>query len=193
MATRWVGAFVFLLAVSYLSGCGKYLRPLPPEVVSPAGVEELAASASLEGVKLTWRSPTSDLRGKDLKSLTGYSVQRRVLTDKQSEDVSETVFEQISFIEDHSVEKLLEAREAARIAGTPQHRAKVDDSLKSFEFKDVNLASGAKYVYRIVPTNDSGEGATPKLVRVLFRGDSSEVAVIESGELEEELLEDPFA
>jgi len=71
--TKWLVAVA--LAVS---ACGVRTRPLPPELVQPEPPTALVAGSNVDGVRLTWRRPSSYTGGKHMRDLGGFDVERAV-------------------------------------------------------------------------------------------------------------------
>lgn len=67
-----------LAALLAAAACGVRTRPLPPEVVQPEPPTALAATSTVDGVKLTWRRPTKYSGGKHMRDLGGFDVERAV-------------------------------------------------------------------------------------------------------------------
>ncbi|NDC39097.1 MAG: hypothetical protein EBZ48_13800 [Proteobacteria bacterium] len=159
-------------------GCGRYMRPIPPEFVSADAAQEVKVQGTVGGVRLSWSSPVKDRRGKELKELDGYRIERKSLV-KNGDTVSGRVrFQQLSFVQDGSVKELQKQKELLRSQDKPSHRAKIDPALQQFEFIDTTVKPGEQYLYRIVPRSYYGDGAVRVVARVLFRGDSSEVSML---------------
>ena len=177
MIRSWLAAGMF--AVLLIAGCGKYASPRPPEDFSPAEVKELQVLPGLEGITFTWEAPDQDLRGKELKSIDGYRIYRKEIV-KDSEILDTDVeYELLATVTDTHLEELERLREAAREAGKPTRRIKVDDTLIKFQFTDITVQAGKQYVYQLIPVNQGDvEGSYTKLVRVLFRGEASEITII---------------
>lgn len=161
-----------------LSGCGKYMRPLPPETVSPEAVRDLKVQPAVDGVRLSWGSAVKDRRGKDLRELDGYRIERKTLAQNGDALSSRVPFQKLTFLSDTSVKELEKQRELLRSQDKPSHRAKIDPKLQAFEFVDTSAQPGEQYLYRVVPQSYYGDGAVQMVARVLFRGDSSEVAML---------------
>ena len=171
-------AVLSTLLILLATGCGRYMRPIPPESVSPEAVHGLTVRGSLEGVRLSWSSPSKDQRGKELKELDGYTVERKLITGSADLLKTRSRFEQIGFIEDRSVKELQKQKEELRAQDKPSHRAKVNPDLQKFEYVDSVARAGEQYLYRIVPKSYYGDGAVTMVARVVFRGDSSEVSML---------------
>jgi len=180
-----VMALAGLLLVMGLAGCGKFGPPLAPEVMAPAEVRDLQVTPAHDGVTFSWRSPTSDRRGRELKALGGYHVYRRSLGESGPED-----FTLITSIEDNHIAARDALRAEARKAGQPVRRIQADAALTSFRFTDTGVVPGAVYLYRVVPFNQGDiEGGQRRMVRIVFRGESSEVAFVDSSTLDAAILE----
>ena len=65
-----------LVAALVLAACGVRSRPLPPELVQPEPPTALVAKSVAEGVRLTWRRPTSYSGGKHMRDLAGFEIER---------------------------------------------------------------------------------------------------------------------
>lgn len=178
---------IALIAIVLSSACGKYGPPLPPESLSPRPVQELTARAETDGVRFEWKAPSEDIRGKELKTMTGYKILRKDFTGEKDLIASKYEYELVGEVEDTHVIERDRIREELRSKNIPSHRAKVDDALKQFEFLDTAVEPGRTYLYRIVPVNQgSVEGEFDKFVKVSFKGDSSDVTLIDRRQ--EELL-----
>jgi hypothetical protein len=70
-----------LAAALAVAACGVRSRPLPPEVVQPDPPTDLVAKSSPEGVRLTWRRPTSYSGGKHMRDLAGFEIERATAPD----------------------------------------------------------------------------------------------------------------
>ena len=175
------------LIVLFLAGCGKYMRPVPPEAVSPQAVESLGVQGSIEGVRLAWGAPINDRRGKELTDLRGFSVERKLLSERSDAVNEKLQYQELAFLPDRSIEALKAERDSLRAQQKPGHRAKIDPSLRSFEFVDRSVQPGQQYIYRIVPRNYYGDGAVQQYARVLFRGDSSEIVITQNDQVEDDL------
>ena len=69
-------AFVLLLLAAALPACGRKNRPVPPQLVEPEAVDNLAAIATPEGVRLTWLRPTRYTGGGRMNDLGGFEIER---------------------------------------------------------------------------------------------------------------------
>ena len=65
-----------LVSVMLLSGCGVKSAPLPPQMVKPAAIIDLRASADPAGITLSWSRPTHYVSGHSLRDLGGFVVLR---------------------------------------------------------------------------------------------------------------------
>ena len=170
--------FLALWLIVPLSGCGRYVAPLPPEAFSPRAVQRVQASPLLEGIKLSWDAPLLDARGKELQNMGGYRLYRKTLVNRGSDEQPD--FELITTIVDKSIAQLNMDRDRAVEQNKPRHRIKVRSELTHFEYTDVTLEAGERYIYKIVPYNQNEvEGQVNQIVQVLFRGDSSEIKILE--------------
>lgn len=183
----------FLGAAILFAGCGKYGSPLPPELLAPAEVQALEVNAQLEGVTFRWRSPEKDIRGEKLKQIDGYRVYRKELSEANDLANPEVEYVLIGTLGDrHLAEKQRLEREAIA-AGRLTRRVKIDEGLTRFEFSDREVKPGQSYVYRIVPFNQGEtEGAALQLIKILFRGDTSQVQQLNAESPEFDLDADAF-
>lgn len=172
-----------LLSISLsglLVGCGKYAPPLPPESFAPARVQQLQVVGAVDGVSFAWSAPSSDSRGKDLKSIEGYELQRKPLT-READLLDSTIeFEVVSSVKDTHLEELNTRRDEARAKGLPTRRLSPDPALTQFSLVDRSVSPGARYAYRLVPINQGGvEGDPGPLIIVTFQGERSEIKALE--------------
>jgi hypothetical protein len=65
-----------VLAALAVVACGVRSRPLAPELVQPDPPTDLVAKSVEDGVRLTWRRPTSYSGGKHMRDLAGFEVER---------------------------------------------------------------------------------------------------------------------
>lgn len=172
-----------VLCLTTLQGCGKYGPPLPPEAFSARAIDQLKVTSSLDGVRFEWRAPDSDIRGKELKYLDGYTIRRLVVESKGSRDIFDKLDsdgEDIAFIQDEHLEKLVQLREEAPQKKLAARKVKLDESELSFEFLDTGLEAGKTYLYEIIPMNQGDiEGQALQIVQVRFNGDLSETRIIQ--------------
>ena len=174
-----------------LSSCGRYGKPLPPEYLAPTAVQSLNVSAGLEGVKFAWEAPGNDRRGKPLKSIEGYKILRRDDDSGNSSNSDrQSNFQVVTTVSDTHLLELERAKQAALAEDKPARRMKAPAESTKFSFMDSSVQSGKAYLYRIYPYNQSGVlGQSKQTVRVLFNGESSQVAMLPSPEdLEDEDL-----
>lgn len=181
---------LFLMMAAGLVSCGRYLPPVPPETLAPAAVTELEVTADLQAVNFNWYASDRDQAGAELKTIEGYRIYRKDL-EKPNDMVNEDIrYNLISTIEDIHLKELKKLKDAALEAGTPTRKVKVDENLKKFTFADSQVSPGRLYAYQIIPVNQGGvEGEANKIVKVLFRGTSSEIVQIDQTKLEVEEVE----
>jgi hypothetical protein len=70
-----------LVALLAAVACGVKGRPLPPELVQPESPTALAATSTVDGVKLTWRRPTKYSGGAHMRDLGGFEIERATGAD----------------------------------------------------------------------------------------------------------------
>jgi hypothetical protein len=163
-----------------LPGCGRYGDPLPPQYFSPKAVGQLEVTADLRGVNFKWNAPSASQNGKELKSMNGYYVERKEILRRADIVDARVPYERLDELEDTHVEVLKDMREEARKAGQVGRKVKVDQSLVKFGYSDTTVQPGHTYTYRIVPFNQGGvEGEVLKIVKVVFRGQSSEISLLD--------------
>lgn len=182
--------FLSIALTLCLTGCGKYGRPEPPEAFAPAAVQSLEVSADTSGVNFKWKSPERDVKGRELRTMDGYRIYRKELQEKGDLLNEDVEYEILSTTPDIHVAELKRLREEAREAGQITRKVKVDEALKKFEVSDKTVSPGRMYAYRVIPFNQGDtEGRAGKIVRVLYRGDSSEIVMINESNFEEEIEE----
>lgn len=65
-----------LLALALVPGCGVKSSPVPPQIVYPAAISDLHASADPAGINLTWSRPTHYVSGHSMRDLGGFVLLR---------------------------------------------------------------------------------------------------------------------
>jgi hypothetical protein len=144
-------------------------------------------------VLLSWKAPEVDRRGKELKSIEGYLIQRKQIVNRGDETSDDAVFNDLGFIKDKHIEVREKLREQARAQGKIGRSIQAPEELVSFSYIDKTAVQGATYLYQVVPQNQGRtEGLVTEVARVVFRGAQSEAAVIDAdlaGEDSERLIE----
>lgn len=177
---------VGVLLSGLMAGCGKYAPPLPPESFAPARVRTAVVSGTLEGVRFAWDSPSADQRGKELKAIEGYYIERKTLSKEADLLDSDIPFEVVGTVEDTHLVDLDSRRDAAQAEGKPTRRVSADPTLTKFVFLDSGVVPGQRYAYRIVPFNQGGQKGEAGLVQlVTFQGERSEIQSLEMNEASE--------
>jgi hypothetical protein len=93
-----------LVSALAVAACGVRSRPLPPELVQPEPPTDLVAKSTAEGVRLTWRRPTSYSGGKHMRDLAGFEIQRATVPAFDFAAVGTvTLTDQNRFQQEHSV------------------------------------------------------------------------------------------
>jgi hypothetical protein len=147
-------------------------------------VENLTVTTDAKGVVLTWVSADKDRRGKELKSVEGYSVERKELVRRGDETDPAVRFEKLGFVKDSHVEVRESLRKEARAAGKIGRSVKVPEEQMKFSFSDISPVLGKTYVYQVVPQNQGGtEGQVGQLVKIVFQGAQSAVVTTVSDEI----------
>ena len=168
-----------------LTGCGRYRVPFTPDELAPKAIRDLKVTGEQDGILFTWYAPEIDRRGKELKSLEGYRIQRKELLRRGDETNTEVKFEDVGFVPDNHIELRDELRKKARAEGKIGRTVQAPAESTVFAFKDISPKEGRKYLYQIVPENQGGvEGVVQQLPKVLFRGTQSEITSISSTEIE---------
>jgi len=179
-SVRWVSVLVCL------AGCGRYIPPVPPEMLAPKAVQNLTIVPSANGVTLSWIAPEQDRRGKELKSADGYSIERKEIVKRGDETDPSIRFTEVGFVRDLHIEKREELRREARAAGKVGRNIKSPAEFTSFTFTDSTPQSGMTYIYQIVPTNQGGvKGQVGQVIRIAFQGAQSSVLSTASKEIED--------
>lgn len=148
---------VFLICS--LFGCGRKTDPIAPESNAPQVVSELTLQGKNEGVELSWKSPSRNLRGKKLYDLNRFEVRARVAKSNDS-------FKTLGRV-------VLNSKERAIFE-------KGQSVVERFGFLHSSIKPGEKYEYVVVPINDYGsDGAFSEIYRVDFNGVNSVVELVE--------------
>lgn len=181
----WVVAIFF--GSSCMIGCGRYKPPLPPEMFAPKPVEALTVTASESGVFFAWTAPDEDRRGRELKSIDGYAIQRKVIAQKGDETNPRVQFETIGFVRDQHVIEREKLRTEARAEGKIGRTIESPEEFTKFTFIDTSAKPSTTYMYQIVPRNQGGtDGAVKEVARVTFKGSASDVAMVSAAEVVED-------
>jgi hypothetical protein len=177
------GGLLVALALLALTGCGRMTAPVAPERLSPSAVQSLAAAVDSSAVVLQWSAPDSDQRGEPLRSIDAYEVLRKELEPGALlVDVSDDDFAPVGTVPDRYLAALRAEELRLKGEGIPTRRARVSPDLRAYTFRDTSVEPGKDYVYRIVATNQGGErGAFNQQVRVVFRGEGSDLRIAAPG------------
>ncbi|MEN9846949.1 MAG: hypothetical protein RIS36_2096 [Pseudomonadota bacterium] len=179
-----VAAVVF--GSSCVSGCGRYKAPLAPEMFAPKAVDALTVTCSESGVLLAWAAPDEDRRGKELKTIDGYAIQRKMIAQKGDETDPRVRFETIGFVRDQHVMVRENLRKEARAEGKIGRTIESPEQYTKFTFVDTTAAPSTTYMYQVVPRNQGGaDGAVSQVARVTFKGSSSDIAMVPVTEVAE--------
>ena len=126
---------VALALCGALGSCGIKGQPLPPELVQPLPPGRLVASATPEGVRLTWRRPQHYEGGARMRDLGRFVIERAVCDGPRP-----------VYLPVHTIELDDQAR------FRPQ---------RQFEWTDLNVTQGTLYRYRIVAITLDGYRSRP--------------------------------
>ena len=173
---------VVMFGSLFLIGCGREAAPFPPEVVSPKAVDTIQTKATDKQLTINWLAPTTNLRGKKLTELRGYRIYKTALAEgSKIEELENSDFSLFTTISDNTMQRLEKKKAEAKANGKAATRVSLDDSERLISFTDRNVAAGKTYVYRIAPYNHTWvDGAVPQIVKVVFKGTNSEVAVLDN-------------
>lgn len=177
-----------------MSGCGRYKPPLPPEMFAPKAVDALSVTASEGGVLFAWTAPDEDRRGKELKFIDGYAIQRKTIAEKGDETNPKIQFVTIGFIRDQHVTVREDLRAAARAEGKIGRTIESPGEYTKFSFVDPTAQRSTTYMYQVVPQNQGGtDGVVREVARVTFHGATSDIAMVPSLEVPEDdtRIDDP--
>jgi hypothetical protein len=170
------GAIACVLGAGIIVGCGRYLPPIPPEDLAPSAVMDLVVTPKDKAVEFAWISSDTDVRGKELKSSEGFSIERKELVNRGDETDPTIEFEQIGYLKDEHVALRESLRTEARAAGKVGRNVKAPKESIAFKFVDSTPVQGKTYLYQIVPLNQDGvEGQVAELVKMVFQGSISTV------------------
>jgi hypothetical protein len=70
-----VSICVALAGLGWL-GCGVKSIPIPPEAARPEKIQNLEASSSKDGIRLTWSRPENYAGGQKMRDLGGFTIAR---------------------------------------------------------------------------------------------------------------------
>ena len=175
-----------LFGSSSVVGCGRFKPPLPPEMFAPKPVDALTVTASESGVLFAWTAPDEDRRGKELKSMDGYAIQRKVIAQKGDETNPHLHFETIGFVRDEHVTVRENLRKEARAEGKIGRTIESPEQYTKFTFVDTTAKLSTTYMYQIVPRNQGGtDGAVKEVARVTFKGSASDVVMVPAADVVE--------
>jgi hypothetical protein len=165
-----------IAVVVFISGCGRFKPPLPPEMFAPKPPEALVVTPSSQGVGFSWVASDEDMQGKELKYSGGFNVERKTIAQRGDETNPDVRFEKIGFIQDKHVSVREELRKAARAEGKIGRTIEAPSSMMDFVYLDKTVVNGATYIYQIVPVNQRNvEGGIAEVIRVIFKGSESDV------------------
>ena len=180
MMARNILRFISLTVTILSIGCGKYGPPVSPEATAPSPTLALDVKGGIEGIKINWKAPDTDNLGRELKTIDGYHVYRKELIDPLGTDILDPKeYKLVASVVDTHLLELKKLRDEAKEKNLPTRKVKVADEAKQFTFTDNVVSSGKIYLYKIIPFNQNGvDGEPGQIVRVFFRGESSQVNFI---------------
>ncbi len=76
-------ALVGILSTVLLGACGKKAPPVPPGTIRPKRIKDLKATASNNGIILTWTVPTRNINGSPLIWIKSFAIYRAELSPGQ--------------------------------------------------------------------------------------------------------------
>jgi hypothetical protein len=180
---------ILALCLSLNSGCGRYRSPVPPELLAPRPVVNLEVFGQANGVRLSWRAPEEDRRGKELKSIEGYQIQRKELVNRGDETAVSVKFKDVAFVKDSHIVTREKLRADARAQGKIGRTIQAPEELTIFEYVDTTARKGSSYMYQVVPQNQGAtDGVVAEVARVLFNGSQTEVDIVAADEVGEQKL-----
>jgi hypothetical protein len=143
-----VSISVFIsISVSILVACGRKTPVLPPELVAPEPVDDLAVEADSKGIRLRWGRPQKHVDGSDMDDLGGFVVLRAT----QNGQGRANAFAQIATVP-------VEDRDRFRKA-------------KKFSYTDEQLTVNTLYRYRVQAfTLDGYYGSPSNTVELVWKG-----------------------
>lgn len=177
--------FLFVVLSLWLAACGRYGPPRPPEFFAAKKVSDISVTPAVNSITLNWRSPGQDVRGKELKSLDGYTIYRTKQSDIQEGKPLKEYMTKIGTVDDPNIKERERLRKEAKEKNQISHRIQISSEKRNFKFEDANLTNGETYVYMIEPFNQGDvKGRPSQLIKVLFRGEQSDISI---GDEEEDL------
>jgi hypothetical protein len=167
---------IVLLALLSLTGCGRYVKAVAPEMMAPGAVKNFTVAPMPNGLLFAFESSDADVRGKALKSLEGYNLYRKELLNEETSIFKRDGYVLLTTIQDKHLLALTQLREQARAQGKNPSKVAAPAHLRTFSFKDTSLVEGKTYAYRLVGFNQNGvEAEVDRMVRVEYAGDASKV------------------
>lgn len=175
--------FLLALTVVVVVGCGRYKAPLPPDMFAPRAVDALQVRGTASGVVLSWTAPDEDRRGRELKSIEGYSIQRKTIALQGDETDPKIQFDVLGFVPDKHVAVREKLRAEARAAGKVGRTIESPEEYTTFSFVDSTAKFSATYLYKVVPQNQGRiDGVAGQIARVTFKGEGSDVLMVTGDE-----------
>lgn len=96
-------AIIYLLTILMLTiACGRKTPPEAPEDRAPRPVMNLKVETNRNGIKLTWKAPTENVKGDELTALDSFNVYRREYQLAQSNKFKQVANIKIEKIEVYS-------------------------------------------------------------------------------------------
>lgn len=167
MAISYLGkSFILTLMLACsLVACGKVGQPKAPEYFAPEIVGEYSVSLVPQGVALSWKAPKNDRRGKELKEIDGYRVERAILAPEDT--VATAKFTELAFVTDTHILERDKLRASLRAQHKPSRTADVSGEKKLFSYLDTSAEAkdrSLNIMYRVIGINHgSVKGARSKI------------------------------
>ena len=183
----WVAFLSASIAVG-IFGCGRYGPPLAPELLAPKPVVPVKITADATGVFFSWQASSHDTRGKELKTMDGYRIYRKIIKAQKDIVDNEILFDLISTVPDEHVRIREQLRAEARAQGKPGRPIEAPKSALKFTFTDTAVTDGKSYLYKLLPFNQGDvEGEARQLYLVAFAGPNSTVTKIDGANPDSDL------
>jgi len=122
------------VVLALASACGVKSNPQPPELVQPGPPSDLVAKSTVDGLRLTWRRPTTYSGGQHMRDLAGFEIDRATGADG------------------------LEFTRVGTVELTDQTRFRQE---RTMQWTDTTAVAGTTYRYRVIAYTLDGYRSTP--------------------------------